>query len=477
MPKITCPLSIAAMKFPNRPAILSVNESISYEQLNQLVNETANNLTNIGVRLGSRVAIIAPNSSQYLIALLSLWRLGAIACPISHRFPAATIFSMLKKINCRILLTDSRKPNLKSIAQYRLNEIVKGGKNKKPVSLIHKIDLNTPTTILFTSGSSGAPKAVLHSYGNHYYNAKGSNQNIKVSPGDCWFLSLPLYHVGGLGILFRCLMAGATVAIPENQSELAIALKTFNVTHLSLVSTQLYRLIKDKTNMKPLRHLKAVLISGSFIPQNLIDKALQLKLPLCKSYGLTELASQVTTISCRQSKLAKKCLLFRQIKISKDGEILVKGKTLFCGYISQSKVSLPLTKDGWFKTGDLGRFTKGGELVITGRKDNMFISGGENIYPEEIEKIIYEYPSIQKAIVLPVANDEFGARPVAFIKSQKPISRSKLVGFLERNLPRFKIPDIFYCWPKDTGREDLKINRASLSPLVLRKSATLKQLL
>ena len=295
--------------------------------------------------------------------------------------------------------------------------------------------------MLFTSGSTSEPKAVVHTYGNHYYNAKGSNENIPVRPGDRWLLSLPLYHVSGLGVLFRTMIGGGTVVVPDKKEVLISAIKNYRVTHISLVTTQLYRLLQNSQNIPTLRKLKAILLGGSAIPANLIALAKKYKLPVYISYGLTEMTSQVATSSKPCS--AAKILNYRQLKIAKDGEILVKGKTLFAGYWDGEKLIRPL-KNGWFTTGDLGRMKKG-HLVIFGRKDRMFISGGENIHPEEIERELLRLPQIDQAIVVPQPNVEFGQRPTAFIKGK--ITSPKITSELERTLPRFKIPQTFYAWP------------------------------
>lgn len=468
MPKILCPLYCAAQKHADIPAIISQHHKITFRKLNGLVESTSLKLQKFGIKQGDRVAIVSSACPEYLILLLSLWRLGAIACPLNARYPQRTLIAALKSIHCQALFMDQEKIRLPTdlkISQYHLSQVANMAILQHQSCREWSVKFNSPATIMFTSGTTSTPKSVLHNYGNHYYNAKGSNENIVLVPGNRWLLSLPLYHVAGIGILFRCLLSGASMVIPLKHEEPFKLIKKFQVTHLSLVCTQLHRLLQKPRIPKSLVKIKAVLLGGGFIPQRLIRKAISLKLPIYKTYGLTETASQVTTTKPNEKveKLftAGRVLKYRQVSASNDGEILVKGKVLFYGYLTGNKWILPLSKNGWFKTGDMGYFDKDGYLVVTGRKDTMFISGGENIYPEEIEKALSNHKSIAEALVVPVADSEFGFRPVAFVKTlvtQKMTSQT-LRHYLKDYLPRFKIPDQFYRWPRHLSASPLKMSR------------------
>ena len=164
--------------------------------------------------------------------------------------------------------------------------------------------------------------------------------------------------------------------------------------------------------------------------------------------------SQITTTKSKESpeKLysSGKVLNYRKIKITEEGEILVKGETLFKGYIESKKNIKSFDSDGWFHTGDLGNIDDEGYLSVIGRKDSMFISGGENIYPEEIEKALISNEEISDALVIDIPDSKFGARLVAFIKTNSEITeKKKIVEFLSNNILKFKIPDSFYMWPQN----------------------------
>jgi O-succinylbenzoic acid--CoA ligase len=326
------------------------------------------------------------------------------------------------------------------------------------------------STIVFTSGSAGVPKAALHTFGNHYFSASGSNANIPLEPGDRWLHSLPLYHVGGLSILFRCLLAGATVALPEPGLPLGEAIAHSGATHVSLVSTQLLRLLREEGFAGT--ELKAILLGGGPMPASLVDEARARGLPIHTSYGLTEMTSQVTTTppgaSRGELRTSGRPLPHREVAVSGRGEILVRGETLFAGYVEGASVHRPLDDDGWFHTGDLGALDENGYLDVRGRKDNLFVSGGENIQPEEIEEALSGLAGVQEAVVVPVPDPEFGARPVAFVRAEGVTDQGTLTRALEKVLPRFKIPVAFYPWPDEAWGRGMKVDRSSFRERALR---------
>lgn len=432
--------------------------TISYEELDRLVSSAALRLGEL--EAGSRVALYLPKDQRYVVLLLALIRAGHVVCPVSDRLPPRGVAPLLKRAACSAIVSDDEKL-LKTVdAALRPETLLReSSQTSSDRAESTSIPLNRPATIIFTSGSTGVPKAALHTFGNHYYNALGSNANIALQPGDRWLHSLPLYHVGGLSILFRCLLAGATVALPRPGTSLGEAIAGLQATHVSLVATQFLRLLQEDAD---LRGIKAVLLGGGPIPAYLVDEAVARRLPIHTSYGLTEMASQVTTTppdaSPEMLRTAGRVLPNREISISEAGEILVRGQTLFAGYVEGESVDYPLDASGWFHTGDLGGLDQEGYLRITGRRDNLFISGGENVQPEEIEEALSRLEGIEEAVVVPVPDEEFGARPFAFVRTNG-VALEYLAQTLEQVLPRFKIPVAFQGWPDDAGT--MKVDRTA----------------
>lgn len=494
-----------AEKYPDSPAIIGADGQLTYRDYFQWISAIAETLRSQGISPGERIAVLAPNCPEYPALLMALWQLGAVAALLSPRFPEGQIAALLQKTGCSklIRLHNPAQPSAQNPepaarpsqldARCSIFDInIPNIRNPKSDPLVpsapprgirnQNIPLDRDATLIFTSGSSGEPKAALHTFGNHYYNARGSNLNIPFGPGDRWLLSLPLYHVGGLAILFRALAGGGAVAIPASGIALIESIQRLQATHLSLVATQLFRLLNEDPGGKILSGLKAILLGGSAIPASLIRQAMELNLPLHTSYGCTEMASQVTaTPPGAPEKLSSsgRALKYRELKIAPGGEILVKGETLFRGYLAGNSLLHSRDAQGWFPTGDLGELDEDGYLIVRGRKDNMFISGGENIHPEEIEAQLCQMEGIEQALVAPVEDEEFGARPAAFVKMPpgKILDEEALRRFLESRLARFKIPAHFFPWPETTPQRGIKLDRRYLKQLAetLRRSSPEKQ--
>jgi o-succinylbenzoate---CoA ligase len=452
-------LRSAALSAPKTAALVGASGITSYEELDRMVSAAALRLG--WFEPGSRVALYLPKDERYVALVLALIRAGHIACPISDRLPSRGVARLLGKVACSALISEDEEllqtagPDiLRSAPETLLRE---GEQPAEPAD----IPQERPVTIIFTSGSTGVPKAALHTFGNHYHSALGSNANIALLPGDRWLHSLPMYHVGGLSILFRCLLAAATVALPLPETSLGESIASLGATHVSLVSTQLSKLLRESAD---LGGLEAVLMGGGPVPPSLVGEALARGLPLHTSYGLTEMASQVTTTppdaSIEELSTAGRVLPHREVSISENGEILVRGETLFAGYAEGEKLDRPVDAEDWFHTRDLGELDESGYLRVGGRMDNLFISGGENVQPEEIEDALCRLEGVDEAVVVPVSDEEFGARPVAFVRVNDAEPRD-LARALEPFLPRFKIPISFHPWPEEAPR-GMKADRAAL---------------
>ena len=248
-----------------------------------------------------------------------------------------------------------------------------------------------------------------------------------MAPPHRYLLSLPLYHVGGLAILFRSFLSGSCVVFSKKPTLEAIL--THKITHLSLVPTQLYRLLQEDAALltEAAAHLKCVLLGGAPLSPALYQEALEKGFPVYRSYGMTEMSSTVTV----ESEL----LSYREMKTGPDNEIFVQGRTLFQGYLlDDGELSLPLDKEGWFATKDIA-----GDLIS--RKDRLFISGGENIQPEEIEHALLSLPGIVRAKVVPKPDKEFGQRPFAYIQDETlAYTLEEIQTALRAKLPGYKIP-------------------------------------
>lgn len=447
--KTTCPIRWQAIYHPDAIAMCSDYEKISYSALDQrlldLQKQLQQQVNNKSEPI--RLVCIGANSLALLQLQLICLRLGWMFCPINPRFSESEIEQRLQVLcsdYCWVCPDTAKqhrnfntlviKTNEANIAQHKaLTEIA--------------IDPLTPCNIIFTSGSTGLPKAIVHHYQNHYFSAIGSTKLISLQAGDHNLLSLPLFHIGGYATVIRTFLAGACLHLSQQPLCLTL-LQERKITHLSLVNTQLTRLLDNQHFQQKNCAIKHILLGGSAFSTDLLTQLRDRLFHYHLSYGCTEMSSQVAT-STDSEQL--QILPHREIKIV-DRQIYLRGKTRFVGYYQNNQLQLIDEKE-WIASGDLGSI-EGEYLSISGRKDRQFISGGENIQPEEIERVCYQHPSVKQAYVMPINNSVYGQRIALFIdldnKENKPFSVQveQLQHFLSKQLTRFKQPDKYLAWPK-----------------------------
>ena len=426
------PLNISALQdftlqnFAKRKCLADEGPSLTFEEFWKVVDIRSKDFHY--QRPKAPIAIFAENSISTLINFFAIWKAGGVVVPLSPK------------------LSSSQKEKL--LEQIRPGKVIRSKENQissyeKSDFLPYEVDI-----LIATSGSTGFPKLVALSIANFIWSAHGSSENIPVNPNDNWLISLPLFHVGGMSIIFRTMLAGANAIIYPKILD-GDFIDQHRITHFSLVATQLSRQINSKFPFG--QATKAILLGGSKIPHALIQKSIELNLPIHTSFGCSEMASQVCTTSKEATiyelMTAGKVLAGRQMKIDQDGRIQLNGKTRFLGYWQNQKLLKPFDKDGWFTTNDLGEFDNNGFLKVIGRADRMFISGGENIHPEQIEQALINLEGIMNALVIDMPSETYGSRPVAFLQGQKNYSDPELRKLLSENLMPFQVPDVFLDWP------------------------------
>ncbi len=385
----------------------------------------------VPLRAGDVVALRGRHPGMRVTAPLAAWSLGLCTNLLGEREPTSSVDGLLAASGARFLLGWS---------EGRVDPI--------PLQAHHEVRLPTGT-LLHTSGSGGQAKLVVHALRQHVESARGATAFLDLDPEDRLLLSLPTHHVGGLAMLFRAIVSGATLCVPSRGVPLEQALRFHAPTHVSLVATQLARLLRAEETTAALRACRGVLLGGGPLPPRLRAEALAAEIPLIVTYGATETASFVTASAdkdvVRRAGTAGRALPNCQVVVSDAGQVLVGGPTLFDGYLIEGKVRTTSVRDGLWATGDLGRLDDG-VLHVSGRRDRMFISGGENLQPEEIEMALLGLDGVDEAVVVPVEHEEFGARPVAFVGGTA-LDAKTLDAALRDLLPGYKTPDVYYRMP------------------------------
>ena len=423
-----CPLSVGEKK------ALALAPSLTYAALDNLTGRAVHQLRSWGLEKGDCIALPSHANEKTIALLFAAWRLSLIVALISPGMPPAGIQKHLQEIHPRLLIDDASRFFAESFDERR------------------ELDLDSIALLLLSSGSSGDAKWAAFTLSQLFESAETVARTLGAQPEDRWLLSLPLHHVGGLGVLLRAFCSGGTV-VPENkQLPYPERIESAHARYASLVPTQLYRLMQCDFQTISTQ----LLIGGAPMAQNLYDRAIEKNLRLLLTYGLTEMSSTLFLTSRpvwnNQIPYLGLPLPGRQVKIFQD-ELLVSGASLFAGYGNPPR--RPFTD--WFSSGDCAIYHERYGFGICGRKDFQFISGGENIQPEEIEMAILSCPNVEQAIVVPLFDEELGTRPMGFVKTS--LSHHQILHYLSTFLPKFKIPIALAELPNS---DNFKPNRAQL---------------
>ena len=459
----TWPWQHWATERPSAAALCFGDHTFSWAEVAERVDEYAQGLVEQGVKRDQLIGVIAPNSIQVLWLLLATLRVGARYVGLNPRSSQPELEQQLEQLQCDFIWypAKTRFSLEQSPDQHsRLHLLPSRQHRLVPVTW----QPTRPATLTLTSGSTGQPKAVVHSAQSQLASAEGLLKWMEFGEQDSWLLSLPLFHISGLAIVWRWLYRGAGLVVPE-AAQFDTALAT--VTHASLVPTQLQRLLAAQAKPDaPSLALKQVLLGGAVIPVSLTEQAEKMGICCWCGYGMTEMGSTVTAKRADATGGVGSVLPNRELTL-KEGEILVRGKTLCIGYY-RNKTIFPATEDTWFATKDLGHW-QGEELHIQGRADNMFISGGENIQPEEIEKVLLGHPAVKQAFVLPVDDREYGQRPVAVVETRQALDEALSDGlhcYMEARLSAFRRPVAYLALPESLTGGGIKVSRKRLGEWV-----------
>ena len=463
-PHIPCPVAVQARYRPEAPAVVAPARTWTYAELDRRVRQAQRALRADAELQGRSIGLLPRRDVSTIAWLWACWRERRRVVLVSRRWTPAERADALQMAGVATCLADDHDV-LPAAASCRvhprdLKPEAPTGQARCSASLL---PLEEDATVIFTSGSTGQPKGVVHAWRSHFYSARGAASALPLRSSDCWALSLPLYHVGGLAIPVRAALAGASVALLEDPVH---DWTTRRITHGSFVATQLKRVLNATESLPP-PWLRGLLVGGGPVPEALLDEAHARGWPVHTTYGSTEMASQVTTTlpgADRETlSTAGPVLPYREVKIDDTGEICVRGATRCRAYLTPEGRMHPFDADGWMATGDIGHLDDAGRLHVTGRVDHQFISGGENIQPETVERALEALPQVARAVVVPVPDAEFGQRPAAFVEPAPGTAFSPgcyRTG-LQGRLARFKHPDRYLLWPDDRPG-GMKIDRAAL---------------
>lgn len=419
-------LNMQALQKPNTKFL---NE-LTFKEVDQRVIDLAGRLYRF-VKDEHRVALYANNSEEMALFYLALQALQIEVLMLNTRLTQEEISKKLKTLDIRVVFSqDDTFISFHEVFQSETSENIQLADEYNPEQI---------AVIMDTSATSGEFKSVPLRWKQFYAHVQASQQRLGVTEEDNWLLVLPMYHISGLTILMRSLYNGTSITLMEkfDEEQTLKWIEDGTITMLSVVPTMLIRIV-DRIHQ---HHLRVVLVSGEFIPKPLVETCLTNKIPIYKSYGMTETTSQSTTFCVLNNplKLESVGLPLPGVTIHIDnpdeagiGEVLIQSPMVMDGYLGKEPIS------GFMSTQDIGYVDEEGYLYILDRRKNIMISGGENIYPQEIENVLYAHPAVSECAIVGMKDEKWGQVPALFVVSS--LDDESILNYLAKRIAQYKLP-------------------------------------
>ena len=474
-----------AERTPGRLAYAAGERRVAYGELAPSAAALAGRLLDAGADGRSPIALWAPNGEAFIVGLAAILHLGAAVVPLNTRLTddeaAWQLADARPSVLCAAapLLERGRALAAASgCAFVALDAATLAPAAGGPAAAL--VEPAATAAVVYTSGTSGKPKGALLSHANLWHSAMAQAQTLGALPDDRWLACLPLFHVSGLAMLTRAWLFGQAVVVHErfDAERIAQAVESERITCVSLVPTALARLCEVRAGRPLGPSLRLVLLGGGPAPAALLRQSLALGLPVAVTYGLTETASQAATLAPAEleSHLGSvgKPLMPLELRIERQdggaaapgevGEIVVRGPTVARGYLGRPDTDAATLKDGWLHTGDVGHLDGDGYLYVADRRDDLIVSGGENVYPAEVEAVLAEHPQVAEAAVVGLPDPVWG-QAVAAAVVPRPGPAPTLEALRAHCAPRlagYKLPRRLRLVPELPRTASGKLRRAAV---------------
>jgi acyl-CoA synthetase (AMP-forming)/AMP-acid ligase II len=503
-----------ANKFPEKIAVVSEGVSMSYKALNERVNRLSNALIKEGLKKGDRIGVLVHNCYQFIETYFGAAKTGGIFCPYNNHLKERELSNIINYSSPRFLFLDadfgdmihSIRDHLESLEHYICLQKPRWSFMEDYEGLVCKGDEDEPgikildgdvMSIFFTAGTTGRPKGAMRIHRHVVSNATAGVIELKVSYNERALISFPMYHVSCEDNLGRHFFMPNTVFIKRegqfDPKEVLELLSTERITMCQFVPTMISALLQcQDINRYDLSSLRLILYAGAPMPVELLKSALQkLKCGFAQLYGQTESGPIITVLHPEDHVLEgserelKKLASAgrpvvnyevriidekgRDVMVDQVGEIIGRSEAMMKRYWRLRKESAKKLKSGWLHTGDLGKFDEDGYLYIIDRKDDMIISGGVNIYPREVEEVLYQHPSVLEASVIGVPHDYWGeaVKAIIVLKKGATVSEEEIIKFCGEHLAGYKKPKSVEFWKELPKSPQGKILKRSIREHIL----------
>ncbi len=465
---------------PEKTALVlaATGQRFTYSQLNERAIRCALMLNSLGIQKGDRVGVLAHNRAEFADAFFAAGKAGIILVPLSTRLTAHELEYIVRDSGMRALIYDGDfaatvqklRPQVQVEFWIALDAVL-DPTDKSYLAETATLDVGQfryvrcdPEDIhclLYTSGTTGKPKGVMLPHRMIIWNAYNTVMSWQLRDTDISPIFTPMYHAGGLNVFLTPLFAiGGTIILHQafDATEIWRVLATEKCTVVMGVPT-VYKLLMEAPEFASadLPHLRWLISGGAPMPQYILEAFARRGMTFKQGYGLTEAGVNCFAMTPEESvrKIGSigKPMLFceaklvengEEVPVNEVGELWLRGPHVSKGYWNQTEATAStIDENGWLHTGDLARRDEDGFFYIAGRSKDMFISGGVNVYPAEIEAELLLHPDVRDAAVIGIPHDTWGEVGVAFVVAQRHLTTEELTGFLSDRLSKFKIPKHF----------------------------------
>lgn len=454
----------SARKCAGKPALFWGDEVVGYDDIVAQSRWLGHELTaNMGVAPGERVAIWLKNSPEFVPVLFGILQAGAVVVPINNFLKPDEVTYILKDCGAKVLISDAGMKEgtdrlRESISGLRVFETEALGRRTEPLARENQQTERDLAVIIYTSGTTGRPKGAMLSHGNLLHNVESCRQVLQAVSFDRFAVLLPMFHSFMLtvGILLPMCVGGSLVLVKSLHPPKNIIGEILrNQATILPAIPQLFRALANAP-LPPNLPLRICISGAAPLPAEVLKEFnARFPIPLLEGYGLSE-ASPVVTMNPIQGpwkagsiglpvpgvEVAIQDELGEVLKAKEVGELCVKGGNVMMGYLNQPEETQKAMRGEWLLTGDLGYKDEDGYIYITDRKKDMLLVNGINVYPREVEEVIYQFPGVKEAAVVSRPDARKGEQPVAFVSPNdgSTIEGKALVQFLRGKLADYKVP-------------------------------------
>jgi len=486
-------------RFPDKEAVVFEETRFRWPEFNRRINRLANGLASMGFGKGDHIAVLAENCHQYMEIYYALAKSGMVAVPLNYRLSQRELTHIINHSEAvgmfvgadYLELAGKMRPELREIREYisvegdvegmtPYEEVLGMGTEDEPDW--EKLDENDMIILMYTGGTTGLPKGVMISHRNLLSALMGIaiSQHVMMLPGIRTLFALPFFHIANWQPFFFHMMGGCVVINRGAKAESVVKQIIEEKTVLVNLVPTVYQNMLEVPGIEEMdfSHVVSFSVAGAPMASEVMQRCFEVfGLKLGKGYGLTEAASAVSSLNVRDyalegdPKLVKRSesvgreTINARVKIRREdgsecgteeiGEITVYGKNVMLGYWKNEEQTRKALRDGWLWTGDIGYKDEDGFIFLVDRKGDMIISGGENVYPTEVEEVLYQHPAIQEASVFGVPHEKWGevVHAAVVLQPDQEASEEEIIAFCRERLGGYKTPRVIYFWddlPKST---------------------------